>query len=450
MDQREVIRLNTDEFFEVSPIDGRYFDYVSELSKIFSEYALVRKRVFIEIEYLKAFLGEVHNNFNVERFNEIEGNFSIEEMKRIKEYEVKTEHDVYAVVEFLKDAVPPDFKTFIHFGLTSEDVNNLCYGLMLNEGREVILKNLKGVIEVLLQKSREYASLQMLSFTHGEPATPTMLGKQFINYAVRLSILYKELKEVEIEGKIAGATGGYNALYALYPEIDWVTFSEHLVSKLGLKPNIFVTQILPGDSYAKLFDALKRIASVIIDLDRNIWNFFLLGYLSSAVSKGSVGSSTMPHKINPIKFENSEGNAELAETIFGFFSNKLIKSRLQRDLTDSTVKRNIGISFAYLLLSLKMLHSGLSHMRVQEKKIKEDIANHPEVFSELLQLMLRQEGADAYEKIKELVRESSESFLEELNSVVGAESEIKEKFVKGISEKLIEIGIEAAKKNISR
>jgi len=449
MDLREVIQLSTDNFFEISPLDGRYFDFVSELSQIFSEFALTRKRVFIEIDYLKAFLREADINFDAGYLDRIKESFSIEEIKGIKEYEAKTEHDVYAVVEFLKEVVPPDLKTFVHFGLTSEDVNNLCYGLMLNEGRKVILKSLKDVIEALLQKSEEYASLSMLSFTHGEPATPTTLGKQFINYAVRLSTLYKDLKDIEIEGKVAEATGGYNALSALYPEVDWISFSECFVRDLGLKPNIFVTQILPADSYAKLFDTLKRISSVVIDADRNIWNYFLLEYISLTVPKESVGSSTMPHKINPIKFENSEGNAELAEAMFGFLSNKLLKSRLQRDLTDSTVKRNIGISFAYLLLSLKMLHNGLSSMKVQEDKIKEDMVNHSEVFSELLQLILRQKGLDAYGEVKKLLRERKEGFLKELDRIVGSESVIKEKFIKGASSKVIEKGREIVKKNIS-
>jgi adenylosuccinate lyase len=449
MDLREVIQLSTDDFFEISPLDGRYFDFVSELSQIFSEFALTRKRVFIEIEYLKAFLREVDINFDAGYLDRIKESFSIEEMEGIKEYEAKTEHDVYAVVEFLKEVVPPDLKTFVHFGLTSEDVNNLCYGLILNEGRKVILKSLKDVIEALLRKSEEYASVSMLSFTHGEPATPTTFGKQFINYAVRLSTLYKDLKDIELEGKVAEATGGYNALSALYPDVDWISFSERFVRGLGLKPNIFVTQILPADSYAKLFDTLKRISSVLIDADRNIWNYFLLGYISLTVPKESVGSSTMPHKINPIKFENSEGNAEVAEAMFGFLSNKLLKSRLQRDLTDSTVKRNIGMSFAYLLLSLKMLHNGLSNIKVQEDKIKEDMANHPEVFSELLQLILRQKGLDAYEEVKKLLRERKEDFLKELDRIVGTESVIKEKFIKGASSKVIEKGREIVKKNIS-
>ena len=449
MDQKEVIQLNTDNFFEISPVDGRYYNLVSELSEIFCEFALTKKRISIEIEYLKAFLRELQIDFDPEQLDRIKEKFSIEEMKKIKEFEAKTEHDVYAVVEFLKENVPANLKTFVHFGLTSEDVNNLCYGLMLKEGRTVILKNLKDVIETLLSKSEKFASLSMLSFTHGEPATPTTLGKQFINYAVRLSTLYKDLKDVEIEGKIGGATGGYNALSAIYPQVDWVSFSLNFVRALGLKPNIFVTQILPSDSYAKLFDTLKRISSVIIDLDRNIWNYFLIGYMAFTSSKESVGSSTMPHKINPIKFENSEGNAELAETMFGFLSSKLLKSRLQRDLTDSTVKRNIGLPFAYLLISLKMLKSGLPKIKIQEERIKEDLANHPEIFSELLHLILRKKGEDAYDEVKKLLRERKGDFLKELDRIIGPDKKIKEDFIQGVSQKLVEKGKEIIRKNIS-
>ena len=444
-----MIQLNTDNFFEISPVDGRYYNLVSELSEVFCEFALTKKRISIEIEYLKAFLRELQIDFDPEQLDRIKEKFSIEEMKKIKEFEAKTEHDVYAVVEFLKENVPANLKTFVHFGLTSEDVNNLCYGLMLKEGRTVILKNLKDVIETLLSKSEEFASLPMLSFTHGEPATPTTLGKQFINYAVRLSTLYKDLKDGEIEGKIGGATGGYNALSAIYPQVDWVSFSLNFVRALGLKPNIFVTQILPSDSYAKLFDTLKRISSVIIDLDRNIWNYFLIGYMAFTSSKESVGSSTMPHKINPVKFENSEGNAELAETMFGFLSSKLLKSRLQRDLTDSTVKRNIGLPFAYLLISLKMLKSGLPKIKIQEERIKEDLANHPEIFSELLHLILRKEGEDAYDEVKKLLRERKGDFLKELDKIIGPDNKIKEDFIQGVSQKLVEKGKEIIIKNIS-
>jgi len=444
-----VIQLNTDNFFEISPVDGRYYNLVSELSEVFCEFALTKKRISIEIEYLKAFLRELQIDFDPEQLDRIKEKFSIEEMKKIKEFEAKTEHDVYAVVEFLKENVPANLKTFVHFGLTSEDVNNLCYGLMLKEGRTVILKNLKDVIETLLSKSEEFASLPMLSFTHGEPATPTTLGKQFINYAVRLSTLYKDLKDGEIEGKIGGATGGYNALSAIYPQVDWVSFSLNFVRALGLKPNIFVTQILPSDSYAKLFDTLKRISSVIIDLDRNIWNYFLIGYMAFTSSKESVGSSTMPHKINPVKFENSEGNAELAETMFGFLSSKLLKSRLQRDLTDSTVKRNIGLPFAYLLISLKMLKSGLPKIKIQEERIKEDLANHPEIFSELLHLILRKKGEDAYDEVKKLLRERKGDFLKELDKIIGPDNKIKEDFIQGVSQKLVEKGKEIIIKNIS-
>ena len=430
-------------------MDGRYYNLVSELSEIFCEFALTKKRISIEIEYLKAFLRELQIDFDPEQLDRIKEKFSIEEMKKIKEFEAKIEHDVYAVVEFLKENVPANLKTFVHFGLTSEDVNNLCYGLMLKEGRTVILKNLKDVIETLLSKSEEFASLPMLSFTHGEPATPTTLGKQFINYAVRLSTLYKDLKDVEIEGKIGGATGGYNALSAIYPQVDWVSFSLNFVRALGLKPNIFVTQILPSDSYAKLFDTLKRISSVIIDLDRNIWNYFLIGYMAFTSSKESVGSSTMPHKINPVKFENSEGNAELAETMFGFLSSKLLKSRLQRDLTDSTVKRNIGLPFAYLLISLKMLKSGLPKIKIQEERIKEELANHPEIFSELLHLILRKKGEDAYDEVRKLLRERKEDLLKELDKIIGPDNKIKEDFIQGVSQKLVEKGKKIIIKNIS-
>ena len=404
---------------EISPLDGRYFEKVKDIAEIFSEYSLNKNRIFVEIEYLIAFCDKTGSvSVSEQELRTIYKNFSDADENRIKEIERTTRHDVGAVIYFLKEKVGEEVRRFLHFGLTSEDVNNLAYGLMLLKAKKVLLESLKQLILILTRYAEEYKSLVMLARTHGEPATPTTLGKEFANYAVRLFKQYKEIDKIRIEGKINGATGNFNALSVLYPEVDWMNFSEKFVKNIGLCPTLFSTQILFPDSYASLFDAIKGMNSIVIDFDRNIWLYFLLGYFGLKTTKDSIGSSTMPHKVNPIFFENSEGNAEIAEDLCAFFSRKLIKSRLQRDLTDSTAKRNFGLAFGHSLLSLKSLKDGLKSLIINREKIESDLLAHKEIFSELSQLYLRKEGEErGYVKIRDKTRGkeiSDDKFLEDI------------------------------------
>jgi len=437
---------------KISPLDERYFNDVKEIAEIFSEYALNKKRVFIEIKYLIAFCKMTkYASISRQKLKAIYNNFSEADAKRIKEIEKITQHDIGAVIEFLKEKVDKETDCFIHFGLTSEDVNNLAYGLMLKEAVNLYLKVLKTAILKLAEYAEKYKLYAMLSYTHGEPATPTTLGKEFANYAVRLSAQYKKLKQMEIYGKLNGATGNFNALSSIYPEINWINFSKEFIRKLKLTPTLFSTQILFTDSYTELFDTMKRINSIIIDLDRNIWLYFLLGYLSLKTSKKSIGSSTMPHKVNPIFFENSEGNAEIAEDLFEFFSRKLLKSRLQRDLSDSTVKRNIGVAFSHSLLSAKSLKKGLGKIVVDKEKIQKDLETHGEVLSELAQLYLRKQGkSKGYTEIKQKIRGKKISRGElSIDLPKGQRDTLIKKYLFGEAPKLIDIAAKTIKKNVS-
>lgn len=414
-----------DNLESISPLDGRYYSSVKELSEIFSEYALIKKRVFIEIEYLIAFCRVTKEaSIDEDKLRNIYYDFSIDDAKEVKNIEKRTEHDVAAVMVFIGRRVSPRAESFVHFGLTSEDVNNLAYGLMLKEGVKLYASQLKNVILLLKEYIEKYKSDVMLARTHGEPATPTTLGKEFANYAVRLSLQYKKLKEIDIQGKLNGATGNFNALKTIYPKIDWIDFSKEFVKRIGLSPTIFSTQILFADSYAALFDTMRRINAIIIDFARNVWLYFLLGYFSLEVSKESVGSSTMPHKINPIFFENGEGNAEIAENLLGFLSRKLTKSRLQRDLSDSTVKRNIGVAFGHSMVALKSIETGLKRLKIDKEKIKQDLDAHSEIFSELIQLYLRKVSIPAGdERLKKLTRGRKISYEEVINMVPAKYSE---------------------------
>ncbi len=436
----------------ISPLDGRYYSSVKELSGIFSEYALIKKRVFIEIEYLITFNKAVKTaHFDENNLRDIYYSFSIDDAKEIKKIEKRTEHDVAAAVIFIEEKVPESIRRFVHFGLTSEDVNNLAYGLMLKEGKELYILSLKNVILLLKEDMEKYKFDVVLSRTHGEPATPTTLGKEFANYAVRLSLQYDKLKRVKIQGKLNGATGNFNALKTVYPNIDWFDFSKEFVKKLGLSPTFFSTQILFADSYAELFDTMRRINAIIIDFARNVWMYFLLGYFSLEVSKESIGSSTMPHKINPILFENGEGNAEIAENLLGFFSRKLVKSRLQRDLTDSTVKRNIGVAFGHSVLAVKSVEKGLKKIKVDKEKIQRDLEAHPEIFSELLQLYLRKQGkTDGYKEVKQKLR-GKRVFYKDLMKVFPdkGSSTLISSFLLGNAPKLIDKALKIIEKNIS-
>lgn len=439
-----------DDLFAFCPLDGRYRGEVEEICSLFSEYSLIEKRVYIEIEYLIAFLKATKKEkFAEDDLIAIYKNFSINDAKKIKGIERKTKHDIQAVIEFIKSRVPESIVPFVHFGITSEDINNLSYGLIIERARGIYLRKAKEVILRLVEFARKYKNLTMLSRTHGEPATPTTLGKEFANYAVRLSREFKKLKSIRINGKLNGATGNFNALSSIYPEIDWLQFSCKFVRKLGLLSDLFSTQILFPDVYCELFDSLKRINSIIVDLDRNIWNYFLLGYFGLEIEEEAVGSSTMPHKINPIDFENSEGNAELAGNMLSFLSEKLAKSRLQRDLTDSTVKRNIGLAFGYSFLSLRKLFGGLEKLEVNEDIIKRDIEAHDEIYSELIQLYLRKEGIKEGHSIMRNKRlQKHFSYREYLKRLTPSDARMALNFIRGESSKLVMEAIKEVRRNI--
>lgn len=445
-----MIQSYMDELNSMSPLDGRYFNKVKDIAELFSEFGLFKKRIYIEVEYLIEFLAVTKQaTFPKESLRKIYEDFSLKDAKRIKEIEKQTNHDVVAVIEFIKEKVNENYKPFVHFGLTSEDINNLSYGLLLKEAKNIYLKSLKETILIITKLAKKYKALPMLSRTHAEPATPTTIGKEFVNYAIRLSKQYKNLKEIEIAGKLNGSTGNFNALSALFPDVDWLNFSTNFVDKLGLSSTLFSTQILFLDSYIELFDTIKRINSIIIDLDRNIWLYFLLDYFGLKVAKNSVGSSTMPHKINPIFFENSEGNAEMAEDLLSFLSKKLAKSRLQRDLSDSTVKRNIGVAFGYSLLSIESLKEGLEKIVINKEKAQRDLNAHPEIISELLQLSLRKEGlANAYSLIKEKRGDKNFSYENSLKKLYGKKTNIISVYIFGKAARLVDKAIEVIYKNL--
>ncbi len=409
------------EFRAVSPIDGRYFHVTRELAEIFSEMGLIRYRLFVELEYFMA-LSE-NQNVKLRKFSDEEKeiirkicNLSIGDFKTIKDIERRTDHDVkaieYFIKEKLKDTSLKDSLEWIHFSLTSEDTNNLAYGLMLSDGlMKIIVPKLESVFDLIEKFSQEYKEVPMLARTHGQPASPTTFGKEFKVFSSRLVNQINKLKNFEISVKLNGATGNYNAHYVSYPNIDWLGFTKIFVEKLKgnrtikLKPNLITTQIEPGDSYAELFDILRRLNTILIDFNQDIWRYISDGWIKLRAKESEVGSSTMPHKINPIDFENSEGNLGLANALFTYFSTKLPVSRLQRDLSDSTVRRNFGVALSYNLIAYESVLRGLGKIDLDIDKVILELENHPEVISEAIQIILRREGFnDSYERLKEITR----------------------------------------------
>ena len=404
----------------VSPIDGRYKSKTEALSPYFSEYALMKFRVRVEIEYFIA-LCEMplpqlavfpQSFFPVLR--EIYENFSVEDAERVKTIESTTNHDVKAIEYFIKEhfdryerLVP--FKEFIHFGLTSQDINNTAFPLMLKESlHEVYLPVLQQLIDVLNRQAEEWADIPMLAKTHGQPASPTRLGKEIRVFSYRLEEQLKQLKAVPMSAKFGGATGNYNAHHVAYPQIDWQRFGSRFVSeKLGLQREEFTTQISNYDNMAAVFDAMKRIHTIIIDLDRDIWQYISMNYFKQRIKEGEVGSSAMPHKVNPIDFENSEGNLGLANAILEHLSRKLPISRLQRDLTDSTVIRNIGVPMGHALIAFHSTLKGLSKLLLHRESIDADLNEQWAVCAEAIQTILRREGyPHPYEALKALTRKN--------------------------------------------
>ncbi len=402
----------------LSPLDGRYREKVAALAEHFSEYGLIRNRIKVELAWLQA-LAEESGIVEVSPFSsaargllsDATSGFATADAERVKAIERTTNHDVKAVEYWLKQrfAGEPEIARaaeFIHFACTSEDINNLAYGLMLSEARSAVLvPEIRGLVADLRAIAHRHADLPMLGRTHGQPATPTTLGKEIANMVARLERSLPAFAGARLSGKINGAVGNYNAHRVAYPGVDWQSLARRVVSALGLEFNAFTTQIEPHDDLAALFDALARINTIVIDLDRDIWGYISLGYFRQSTKEGEVGSSTMPHKVNPIDFENSEGNLGLANALLRHLADKLPVSRWQRDLTDSTVLRNVGVALGHSLLGFLSCRQGLAKLGVDASRLAADLDANWEVLAEAIQTVLRRYGApEPYEQLKALTR----------------------------------------------
>lgn len=401
----------------ISPVDGRYRSKVDALGNYFSEYALIRYRVRVEIEYFIALCQlplpqlESIDKATFEPLRDIYRNFDLQGAQRIKDIEAVTNHDVKAVEYFLKEQFDAmhieQYKEFIHFGLTSQDINNTSVPLSVHEAIEdVYLPEMDALIEELSRLSKEWADIPMLAKTHGQPASPTRLGKEIMVFVNRLRVQVDTLRKARVPAKFGGATGNFNAHNVAFPDIDWIAFGNQFVDEtLGLEREQYTTQISNYDNLSLIFDALKRVNVVLIDLCRDFWMYIMMEYFKQKIKKGEVGSSAMPHKVNPIDYENAEGNLGIANAIFEHLSAKLPVSRLQRDLTDSTVLRNVGVPLAHTIISIKSIMKGLSKVLLNEEAIARDLENNWAVVAEGIQTILRREGyPNPYEALKELTR----------------------------------------------
>ena len=419
----------------LSPLDGRYQAKMDPLRACFSEYALIRHRTLVEVEWLKALAAEPTLKeiapFSVDTLKELDAaiaSFSETEAAQVKAIEVRTNHDVKALEYWMKERFDGDSEIhtaseFIHFACTSEDINNLAHGLMLKAARDnVMMPMLDKLIARLTELAHQLADLPMLSHTHGQPASPTTLGKELANVVYRLRRQRKQLADGEILGKINGAVGNFNAHLSAYPEFDWEAFAQKFVTNLGLGYNPYTIQIEPHDYMAELYDTLARINTILIDMNRDVWGYISMGYFKQKVKEGEVGSSTMPHKVNPIDFENSEGNLGLANALLRHLAEKLPISRWQRDLTDSTVLRNMGVTFGYTLLGYDSCLRGLNKLEANPAQLAADLDNNWEVLAEPIQTVMRRYGVEnPYEQLKALTRgkgginkESLHAFIREL------------------------------------
>ena len=400
----------------ISPIDGRYAAKTTELSEFFSEYALIKYRVLVEIAYFKKLctlpLPQLANfpKDKLKALDELVTRFGLGDAERIKAIERITNHDVKAVEYFLKEEFDKlhlaDFKEFIHFGLTSQDINNTAIPLMVKDALEQVFHPLfEKVLTSIHEKAGQWKEVPMLARTHGQPASPTRLGKEFAVFIERLKEQQKQLKAIEHKGKFGGATGNFNAHLVAYPQIDWRKFADELLVELGLVRSQLTTQIEHYDNLAAIFHALSRINTILIDFCRDIWTYISMDYFKQKVVKGEVGSSAMPHKVNPIDFENAEGNLGFANAIYGHLAGKLPISRLQRDLTDSTVLRNAGVPMAHTVIAFKSILKGMDKLLLNESKLQEDLEQNWMVVAEGIQNILRREGhPKPYEALKELTR----------------------------------------------
>ena len=430
----------------ISPLDGRYKSKCADLAPYFSEFALMRYRVLIEVKWLQKLSEhdqiddlQVISDRGLQYLDDLVENFSLDDARRIKEIEATTNHDVKAVEYFIKEkfednAELNDQLEFVHFACTSEDINNLAYALMLRDGRDkVVLDQMREIESTLAQLAKKFASQPLLCRTHGQPASPSTVGKEFANVVHRLRRQISQIESNEILGKINGAVGNYNAHFSAYPDIDWQSNAQDFVESLGLSWNPYTTQIEPHDYIAELFSAVGRFNTILIDFDRDIWAYISLGYFKQKTVAGEVGSSTMPHKVNPIDFENSEGNLGIANAMMAHLAEKLPISRWQRDLTDSTVLRNIGTGLAHSLIAYRATLKGISKLELNATVIDRDIDACWEILAEPIQTVMRRYRIEKpYEKLKELTRgkqidkQSVQEFVESLSIPEKAKQELLE------------------------
>jgi len=429
----------------VSPVDGRYGSKTADLRDVFSEYGLIRFRVEVEVRWLQKLaahpeitevppLSAEANSL----LNSIVNNFGPEDAQAVKNIERTTNHDVKAVEYFIKDKFKDNaelmaINEFVHFACTSEDINNLSHGLMLKNGLAVVLPQMQQVTDEIAQMGREFAAQPMLSRTHGQTASPTTVGKEMANVAYRMQRQIKQLESVELLGKINGAVGNYNAHISAYPDVDWEANAKDFIESLGLSWNPYTTQIEPHDYIAELFDTVCRFNTILIDFDRDVWGYISQAYFKQKTIAGEVGSSTMPHKVNPIDFENSEGNLGIANAIMGHLAQKLPISRWQRDLTDSTVLRNMGVGFGYSMIAYQSSLKGISKLELNPTQLDNDLENAWEVLAEPIQTVMRRYAIEEpYEKLKALTRgqdmnkETIMAFVDTLDMPEEAKQALKE------------------------
>jgi adenylosuccinate lyase len=402
----------------ITPIDGRYARLTGVLSNIFSESGLIHHRIHVELKWLKFLIMDlkVHEvvqadqPLDLSKLDVLINEFNADDALRVKEIESRTNHDVKAVEYFIKEALDAaglaPIREWVHFACTSEDINNTAYGLMLKKGKDLVVELLKNFVAEIEKKALDYKSVPMMSRTHGQPATPTTPGKEFINFAWRLNQEIQVLENTKIQVKINGATGNYNAHMFAFPEIDWMAASERFIRDyLGLEPMLFTTQINPNTALSRVLHAMVRAAAVMIDFDRDMWGYISLGYFKQRIKEGETGSSTMPHKVNPIDFENSEGNMGLAISMMEHLAVKLQKSRFQRDLSDSTVLRSLGTVFGYFTIGMKNAQKGLSKVDLNHEVLERDLDDNPELLAEPFQTVMRVYGEEnPYEQLKDLTR----------------------------------------------
>ena len=404
------------ELTAISPIDGRYANKCSELQEVFSEYGLIKRRILVECTWLEALcdakeIKECKALTAKERreLRAIAANVTLEDAQRVKDIEKTTNHDVKAIEYFLKEKIKGtslESRTeFIHFSCTSEDINNMSHALMLRDGKKVLRDAMDAMTAKIVEMAKATAKVPMLAHTHGQPASPTTVGKELAVVSARLKRQAAEIDRLVMPAKMNGAVGNFNAHLSAYPTVDWEKLSDKVIKSLGLRQNRITTQIESHDGIAELFDAICRWNSVLLDFDRDVWMYVSMGYFKQRTIKGEIGSSTMPHKVNPIDFENSEGNLGLANAVMGFMARKLAISRMQRDLTDSTTLRNMGVGFGYTLIAIRSTQKGLGKLELNVDRLAEDLDHNWEVLAEPIQTVMRKVGMDhPYERLKELTR----------------------------------------------